>query len=395
MTITKIKGVKIARVSTVSFFVDTQLHNQISTTVQTGAKVTIIASEVSLGRDIPGSQYISIDIPRKINLAKDFIALIKLWLLFRKSHFKIIHSTTPKAGLLCCIAGRLARVPIRLHTFTGQPWVGLKGVKYFLSKGSDKLIASLNTHCYADSISQKNFLIANGVAHFEQLSVLGSGSLAGVDLERFNPLRFDENNKNKLKDELGISLISKVLLFVGRLSRDKGIMELLQAYQQLMADDVNVSLILLGPSEVDIDIETLLSELNSSINSRIIMPGFSTEPERFMAIADLLILPSYREGFGTVVIEAGAMEVATIGTDIYGLSDAIVDGETGLLIPVKDTDELKFAINLLLNDDDLRYTMGVNARRRVENEFSDVRLNGLVNDEYEKFLVISDSRKTL
>jgi len=393
MTIINTKGVKIARVSTVSFFVDTQLHNQISSTVQAGAKVTVIASEVTLERDIPGSQYVSIDIPRKINVAKDFCALVKLFILFRKEKFKIVHSTTPKAGLLCCIAGRLARVPIRLHTFTGQPWVGLKGVKYFLSKGSDKLIASLNTHCYADSISQRKFLIDSGVAHFEQVSVLGSGSLAGVDLERFSPLRFDEHDKSKLKDKLGIPLTSKVLLFVGRLSRDKGIMELLQAYQQLMTGDINVYLILLGPFEADIKV--LLNEINPSIKSRIITPGFSTEPECFMAIADLLVLPSYREGFGTVVIEAAAMEVPTIGTDIYGLSDAIVDGETGLLVPVKDFNKLTSVIRLLLNNDDLRYRMGVNARRRVENEFSDARLNGLVNDEYEIFLLKSDHREAL
>ena len=386
-----LQNVKIARVSTVSFFVDTQLRAQISALVHAGMSVTIVASEDKLTKDIPDSDYVSINIPRKVSVFKDLLALLRLFLLFRRSSFDIVHSTTPKAGLLCSLAARLAGVPVRLHTFTGQPWVGLRGIKYVLSKGSDKLITYLNTHCYTDSVSQKIFLVDSGVSSAERISVLGSGSLAGIDLMRFNPLRLSSEDNKKLRTELDISLTTQVLLFVGRISRDKGVVELLQAYQKLMVDEFDTCLILLGASEIDID--TLLDNYAGSLKDSVIIPGFTSEPERFMAIADILVLPSYREGFGTVVIEAAAMEIPTIGTNIYGLSDAIVDGKTGLLVPVRDIDKLAEAISYLLKNDVLRCEMGANARRRVEEQFSDELLNELMLKEYERFLEVNVERE--
>ncbi|MDP2244989.1 glycosyltransferase family 4 protein [Pseudomonas sp.] len=383
----KLQGIKIARVSTVAFFVETQLHAQISNIVQAGAQVTVVASEASLSHEIPSSLYVSIEIPRKIELLKDLSALIKLWLFFRRSNFDIVHSTTPKAGLLCCLAAKLAGVPVRLHTFTGQPWIGLTGVKRFLSKASDKLIARLNTHSYADSNSQKDFIVKSGVASQERISVLGSGSLAGINLDRFDPARFSDTDNRAFKEKLGIPLSASMLLFVGRLCRDKGLAELLAAFQKVIDENADTFLILLGPSETDI--EFLVERLTDAVKEKIIMPGFSSEPERFMAVADILLLPSYREGFGTVVIEAAAMGVPAIGTNIYGLADAIVAGETGLLVPVKCVDELAVAIKTLLNDSSMRLEMSRNARERVENEFSSLRMSELVIDEYVDLLSAS------
>lgn len=380
----KLDGIKIARISTVAFFVETQLRSQISDVVQAGAEVTVVASEAALEREISGVRYVSIDIPRKIKILRDFYALLRLWFFFRRTDFDIVHSTTPKAGLLCSLAGRLAGVPIRLHTFTGQPWVGLTGIKRFLSKTSDKLIARLNTHCYADSESQKEFIVKSGVARQEQVRVLGSGSLAGINLERFNPRRFSESDKDSLRTEMGIASCASVLLFVGRISRDKGLVELLAAFQKVISGGGEKTLILLGPSETDI--ESVLNGLAYDVRQKIIMPGFSSEPERFMAIADILLLPSYREGFGTVVVEAAAMGLPAIGTDIYGLSDAIVAGETGLLVPVKCSDELAIAIDKLLNDPVLRGGMSSKARDRAVREFSSLRVSGLVIDDYVDFL---------
>ncbi len=346
--------------------------------------MVVVASESSLEQSIDHARYVSVQIPRKIHLVEDLVALIRLYKLFKTERFHIVHSTTPKAGLLCAISAFAARVPVRLHTFTGQPWVGLKGIKYFLSKGSDKLILALNTHCYADSPSQKQFIVENGMARSEHISVLGSGSLAGVDLNRFNPSRFTDDEKAKLRADLQIPTSSKILLFVGRLTQDKGIVELLRAFRQVAEDNDDVYLIMLGPPEMDVG--SLLGELPSSGSARVVMPGFSNQPERFMAIADLLVLPSYREGFGTVVIEAAAMGVPAIGTDIYGLSDAIVDGQTGLLVPVKTSQELAHAIGLLLNDEPLRASFSRNARQRIEQDFQDKHFNNLVIAEYERLL---------
>src|SRR5690606_34244221 len=129
-----LSGVRIARVSTVAFFVETQLKAQLSAIADAGAELTVVTSDASLAFQIPGMRYVSIDIPRKIHLLRDLLALWRLWRFFRREHFDIVHSTTPKAGLLCSIAALLAGVPVRLHTFTGQPWVGLRGAKHWLSK---------------------------------------------------------------------------------------------------------------------------------------------------------------------------------------------------------------------------------------------------------------------
>ncbi|MBE0471432.1 MAG: glycosyltransferase, partial [Methyloprofundus sp.] len=179
-----LSNIKIARVSTVAFFIDTQLHSQISMTVQSGAEVSVIASEPSLNRPIDGAEYFSIDIPREINPLKDLLALVKLWWLFRKQKFDIVHSTTPKAGLLCALAGKFAGVPIRIHSYTGQPWVTLSGLKRKVAKLGDWVIGCLTTACYADSDSQKAFLVSEKLVSVDKLSVIGKGSLAGVDVKR-------------------------------------------------------------------------------------------------------------------------------------------------------------------------------------------------------------------
>ncbi|HEK2265061.1 TPA: glycosyltransferase family 4 protein [Pseudomonas aeruginosa] len=378
-----VEGVRIARVSTVTFFVETQLRAQISALAHAGAEITIVASEKELSKNIDNCRYASIVIPRKISPLSDLLALYKLWRFFRKERFDIVHSTTPKAGLLCALAGKLAFVPIRLHTFTGQPWVGLKGLKYLLSKGSDKLIALLNTHCYADSISQRKFIIDSGVADDDDISVIGEGSLAEIDLKRFAASRYSLNERVSLKASLGIGRASKTLLFVGRLTQDKGVLELLAAFESLVGNH-DVFLMLLGPHEMSE--EELLAGFSSDLKERLILLGFSDEPEKFMAIADMLLLPSYREGFGTVVIEAAAMGVPTIGSDIYGLSDAIVNGETGLLVPVKNSQALAAAIDQLLGDERLCKELGEKARIRVEKEFSSQRISNLLIGEYTRLL---------
>jgi len=377
-------GIRVARVSTVAFFVETQLHAQLSSLVQHGFDVTIIASEPALERPVQGADYRSVEIPRKISLAKDLRALYALYRLFKERRFDIVHSTTPKAGLLCALAGSLARVPVRMHTFTGQPWVGLSGLKKQLSKSSDRLIGWLNTRCFADSESQRRFIVEQNVVVPDRIDVLGSGSLAGINLRRFDPKRVEFTDRDRLKKELGIASETDVLLFVGRLATDKGIKELLAAFEAVAEQRENVTLVLAGPLESDIDAS--LRSLPESVRAKIVAPGFIAEPERYMAVADLLVIPSYREGFGTVVIEAAAMGLAAVGTDIYGLSDAIIDGETGALVPVRNAEVLAAALLKLLADPTRRQALGRNARARVQREYSEQHMTRLLMDEYVRLL---------
>ena len=375
-----LSGLRIARVSTVAFFVETQLSDQITALSRAGADVTVVASEPALTKSIPGATYTSIDIARDINLLRDLTALLKLFIFFRRNAFDIVHSTTPKAGFLCSIAARLARVPIRLHTYTGQTWVELTGLKRLIVKACDTLISVLNSRCYTDSISQKAFLVERGVVRKDKIRTLGAGSLAGVDLIRFNRSRFNQAEIDAIKDEFNIPHTEPIFLFVGRISSEKGIFELLSAFDQVTRSGFNSNLLLVGPKEVDIEIQ--INKLTAPTKKRIFTPGFSNKPEGFMAISDILVLPSYREGFGTVVIEAASMGLPCIGTSIYGLSDSIVDGETGILVPPKNVPELALAMERLIADPKLRAHMGTQARQRVEKDFSSSAINSQLIAEY-------------
>ena len=381
-----LEHIKLARISTVVFFIDTQLHAQISMTVQSGMDVSIVASEKKLTRPIEGVKYYSTDIPRAISPIKDLLALFKLYILFRKEKFDIVHSTTPKAGLLCAISGKLAGVPIRIHSFTGQPWVTLSGFKRRLARWGGWGIGRLNKACYADSDSQKQFLVSEKLVLPEKLSVIGEGSLAGVDVSRFNIDRFSASKINDLKNEYGIAKDAMVLLFVGRVVKDKGVVELVDAFKRLCIKNhsLNVNLLMVGPQELtlnDLDID-----LYTEFASKVIFTGYTNEPEKFMAISDVLCIPSYREGFGTVVIEAAAMGLPAVGTTIYGLSDAIVDGVTGVLVEPMSVEELESALMNIIADKGFRNSLGQNAKIRARKHFSNEVVNKLVIDEYRVLL---------
>jgi glycosyltransferase involved in cell wall biosynthesis len=371
----KLAGIRIARVFTVGFLINAQLRGQIEALVKEGADLVLISSEVALLPAIPGCRYVSVKIPRKVSLIYDFLALLALWKIFRKERFNIVHSMTPKAGLLCAIAAWFAKVPIRIHTFTGQYWVDLKGPSRFFAKGFDWLVGVLNTMCYSDSHGQREFLIEEGVVRAERLKVLGSGSIAGVDLSRFDESKYGAVSKF----ELGIPDNSLVLLFVGRITEDKGVNELLGAMMRLVDMGSDVSLILLGPNEMKDSI--YLKTVARALKNKLLMPGYSSEPEKYMVASDILILPSYREGFGTVIIEAAAMSVPAISTNIYGLRDAI-GTEGGIVVSPRNPHELMKAIDLLSRNPELRKSMGALAKSRVLEFFSMTKMNRIVVKEY-------------
>lgn len=382
-------GIRIARISTVPFFVLSQLKHQIESISASGAHVIVVTSsgpEFSSLQALTGVACELIEIPRSISPWRDCLALWQLFRFFRRSQIDIAHSTTPKAGLLTAVAAFLAKVPVRLHTFTGQPWVNMQGVMRRFARLSDSLIARLNTRCYTDSASQRQFLIEQGVISPERLFVIGAGSLAGVDIERFNPARFTDQERLALKRKSGIPQEAPVLLFVGRITADKGVRELLDAFRELKTAGSTAHLIFVGhfDSEIGGGVGLARRDIEGILDVHI--AGFTECPEAYMAIADILCLPSYREGFGTVVIEAAAMGVPTVGSDIYGLSDAILNGETGMLVPPRDSTALAGALSALLTDVSKRRQMGSAARQRAEALFDARQVNGKLVAEYRNLL---------
>ena len=376
---------RICRVATVPFFMLHHLQSQIRSTVARGHEVFLVTSPgpgIDEVAQIPGISLKPINIERGISLLADFRTLVALYLFFRKSHVDIVHSTTPKAGFLCALGGLLARVPIRLHTFTGQRWMELGGVLRWMLKACDWLIVNLNTCCYADSESQRAFLIEQGIASPDKIKVLGPGSLAGVDLAKIERWHLLEHS-SKLKADLRIPENAKVITFVGRVTRDKGIAELVAAFDTVRDKIKNALLILVGPLEPERDPlpENLLAAINSNPHVRVV--GYDPAPEKYLAISHVLCLPSYREGFGNVVIEAAAFGVPAVGTDIVGLKDAIVDRKTGILIPPKDAAALADALLDLLGNDELRKRMGEAAKHRAASLFDSNLVNSCVLDEYD------------
>lgn len=379
---------RICRVATVPFFLQHHLRAQIRATVDAGHDVTLVSGdgpEVVGLKELSGVRFEQIDIPRTVSLWRDCRALWELFLLFRKERYDIVHSTTPKAGMLCAIAGAMARIPIRMHTYTGQPWMELSGPLRWVAKTGDWLTARLNTMNYADSFSQRDFLITQGVVQMHKISVIGAGSLAGVDSGRFDLARW-RDKVSGLRKQLGIAESAVLITFVGRLTRDKGMSELIQAFVRLERRQDEAMLLLVGPQEPERDPlpQNVLRHIRE--HPSILEIGYSNEPEKYLAMTDIFCLPSYREGFPNVVIEAAAMGIPTIGTDIVGLRDAVVDGVTGLLVPAKNVDALAQGLNRLIENAVLRQEMGTRAQARVHQRFDSRQVIAAVLKEYDRLI---------
>lgn len=389
---------RVCRVATVPFFVAHHLKSQIKTIAEAGHDVVIVSSPgpalVQVARTI-GVDAHPIHIRRSISILSDLRSLIALYRYFSKARFDIVHSTTPKAGLLSAIAGLLARVPIRLHTFTGQPWVRLRWPLRWIAKGGDRVIVWLNTKCYADSHSQAVFLVSQGIAARGEITVLGRGSLSGVDTVRFNPDAW-RAKQVEIREGTGIPAGARIIAYIGRITKDKGIGELVTAFRRLLDAGMNVYLLLVGPFEPERD--PLPADVHEYIQQelRIKTVGYCAEPERYLSITDVFCLPSYREGFPNTVIEAAAMGIPTVGTKIVGLMDSVVDGETGILVPPRDVEALTDALSRMLGNESLRVRMGENASKRAHAMYDSTIVNKFLLDEYEilrtQHGVFSDSK---
>lgn len=298
----------------------------------------------------------NINFSRKINLSNDFICLARLFYFFRKEKFDAVCSITPKAGLLGMLSSYICFVPIRVHCFTGQIWATKVGIKRFFFKFIDQLINILSTRNIVDSKSQYDFLLNESVIKKKSL-VFGSGSINGVDLDKFKPNLRERFNFRK---KLNISKSTFVILFLGRLNKEKGVYDLIKAFNLVNID--SACLLFVGPDEEKV------SE-NFKNTKNIYFHGPTSIPQKFLMSSDVLCLPSYREGFGNVIIEAAATGIPSIASNIYGLTDAIVPNETGLLHKVGDIDGIAELIKLIFNNKKLSKKLAKKAKKRAEIEF--------------------------
>lgn len=351
---------KICYLATIPAVVHSFLRTHIQAAAET-YEVTVVCNNTDI--DLIASlnaRIILLPIERKVSPWRDLLVFIQLLILFRRERFDLVHSIMPKTGLLSMLAALLTNVPNRIHIFTGQVWATKHGWKRRSLKIFDRLIALFATHILVDSPSQRDFLVSEGVLLQDEGIVIGLGSICGVDADQFQP---NAQGRDMVRKQLNIGLEQTVILFLGRLNRDKGVLDLVAAFIEIASSRTDVLLVLVGAEE-DVSF-TYIQEICGPHKARLRRINFTANPERYIAAADILCLPSYREGFGQVIIEAGATGVPTIATRIYGITDAVEDGKTGLLYPAGDVAALTQSLLKLIDDRPLRQAMGEAARLRA------------------------------
>ena len=287
-----------------------------------------------------GVPVIAVELTRKITPIKDLKSVYGLYKIFKKEKPFIVHSHTPKAGTAAMLAAKLAGVPHRLHTIAGLPLLEATGTKRTILNLVEKITYACATKIYPNSFGLQDIIIKEKFTRKDKLTVIGKGSSNGIDTNHFNPDLYSAADNLKLRTELGFAPEDIVFTFVGRLVADKGINELILAFKKLAAIKKNVKLLLVGTFETELDPLNKASLDYIYNNDTVLGIGWQEDVRPYFAISDALTFPSYREGFPNVVMQAGAMKLYSIVTDINGCNEIIQEGVNGTIIPVKDADAL-------------------------------------------------------
>ncbi|MHA6193673.1 glycosyltransferase [Pseudomonas wadenswilerensis] len=315
--------------------------------------------------------FVRYEIERKISLVQDLRSLFVLWRILLDQRFDGVLSLMPKSGLIAMLAGFLSRRPFRGHIFTGQVWATKQGLGRKLLMFLDRLLAGAATHVLADSHSQKAFLVESGITSSEKLRVLGKGSISGVDTARFRP---DAGIHETYRKQMGIPSSAIVFLFVGRVNRAKGIFDLAQAFLDLAERATDAHLVVVGPDDEGIDQQ--LAVLLEPVSGRFHRVGFTRTPEHYMAMSDVFCMPSYREGFGSAVIEAAAAGLPSMVSRIYGLTDAVEEDVSGVFHEAGNIEDIRATMSQLYSDGALRDRLGNGALNRARQDFSQEEVVG-------------------
>lgn len=354
-----------------------------------GYEVHVISSDGPLLQVVAARDGIpahAVTMPRQITPLRDIVAAIRLWRLLREIRPQIVHSHTPKGGMLGMVAARAARVPVRMYTIHGFPFATATGRKRSVLRSTERLSCRLASRVLSVSHSLREMALAEGICPPQKLAVLLGGSTNGIDADvRFNPNQYDARARRDMRAALGIPENAIVLGFVGRIVRDKGLVELMDAWRSLKAAFPSLYLLVVGPFEPRDPVPEAVANLLRT-DERIRLAGQVTDPARFYAVMDLLTLPSYREGFPYAPLEAAAMELPVVATRVTGCIDAVCDGETGSLVPAGDATALTAALNAYIADAVLRRRHGQAARQRVLREFRQEAIWSALAAEYEHLL---------
>ena len=310
----------------------------------------------------------SIPFPRGINVTGSLKSVFELFRLFRRGNFDLVQYSTPNASMYASLASYFAGVPTRLYCQWGMVFMSMSGVKRLIFMAIEKLVCRLSTRVQPDSKGNLDYCRSHGFYDESKSNVIWNGSAKGLNLDEFDLSKKDEYS-HEIKTRYGIKEDCPVVGFVGRLGRDKCCNELLAAFRDLVKDRPDAVLLFVGPIEKRETIEPeLLAFFDESEN--VVKTNRVNDVHKHMAAMDLLILPSYREGFGMSVVEASAMALPVVVTEYPGPSSAVLPNKTGLVIPIADSQALKLAISQLLDNPNLAKSLGMNGRSFVEESFN-------------------------
>lgn len=333
-------------------------------------EVVAVASGADKLREVgerEGVRTHEVKMARPISLWQDVKSLFALISFFAKEKPLIVHSMTPKAGLLSMVAAFITGVPVRIHTYTGLIFPTATGFKQQVLILMDRVLCLCATRIIPEGQGVKNDLINYRITK-KPLKVLLNGSIKGLDEKKFDPSLYSETDRKRLRAKYGIQENDFVFIFIGRINRDKGINELIQAYRRLK-ETRPYKLLLVGPTENDQN--PILPETATEIakGEGIVSVGSQNDVRPFYAMSDALVFPSYREGFPNVPLEAGAMGLPSIVTDINGSNEIIIEGENGTIVPARDSEALQATMQKFLDEPEYVRDMAGKARELITSRY--------------------------
>lgn len=378
---------KLIRITTVPQSLRGLLRGQLHFMSENGFEVIGVSSPGEALKDVEkneGVKTVGIEMTRSITPLQDLKALIQLIQLFRKEKPQIVHTHTPKAGLLGMMAARIAGVPHRLHTVAGMPLTVATGVKRQLLNQMERLTYACATKIYPNSYGLQQIILDEKFTSPSKLKVIGNGSSNGIDTSQFDPESVPEETKEKIRKDLGIAENGFVFLFVGRVVKDKGINELVKAFQEVQVIHVNSHMVLVGNFEKHLD--PLQPETENIINNHpnIHAVGYKANVIDYFAMADVLTFPSYREGFPNVVMQAAAMQLNCIVSDINGCNEIIKDGENGWIVLSRNIEQLQNRMEWCVQNKEQSKKMGLESRVIMQKNYERQFVWNEILKEYQK-----------
>ena len=365
------------------------LRGQVAYMKSLGFSVDVVSSpggELNAFAVREGATPHAVAMARSIKPLLDLRAVYRLWRIFLKVCPQIVHAHTPKGGLLGIIAAFFAGVPVRIYHIHGLPFMTAGGLKRSLLRWTERISCSLAHQVFCVSPSVREVAVTEGLCKAEKIKVLLRGSINGIDAAaRFSPERFGNKDRSRLRERYGIPADSRVLGFVGRVVKDKGIVDLMESWKRLSEISPSLHLLIVGSFEsqdaVPADVEQFLRG-----DPKVHLAGHVDDTCSFFAAMDVVVLPTYREGLGMVLLEAAAMELPVVATRVPGCTDAVIDGVTGTLVPVRDSDSLTEAIRRYLECPELRTKHGRAGRERILRDFRPGDMWRELYSEYMKLL---------